>query len=233
MTTQVNKIEKAIKSGTTVRIPVVAKSEKSDDGSVVMVMSTELKDRGGDVMIMDGADISNFKNNPIILWMHLSSPGMFSSDYNEDNALGYGEPFFEDGKLKVKIHFEPADLNTKADKIRRKVEFGTLSAGSIGFIPKEASYGDKEKGEDPNAFYIKKWELLEYSIVTIPMLQNALVERGHSSNVWEDHEDNSSDEILLEMTDKEIEDIFDEIIEDEKLSPSHEGEGYLFNIKIA
>lgn len=148
-----------------------------DGDTIVFTMSDEILDRHETVVKLDGVNLENYKKNPIILWMHQSSSNGFQ-DYNEDNVLGYGEPYFEEGKLKVKIHFESEETtgNVKADKIKRKINFGSLRMGSIGFIPKSGGYGNEKSGEDPEMFYIRELDLLEYSIVAIPSNPNAAAE---------------------------------------------------------
>ena len=87
-----------------------------------------------------------------------------------------GEAFVENNQLIVRITFEPADLNEKADKIFRKLIFGSLHAVSVGFKPTAKGHmGDEERGEDPNVYYYNGQELLEVSVVNIPSNPNALM----------------------------------------------------------
>lgn len=161
-------------------IPITERA-KVNDTVYDFAMSDEIIDRHGTVVKLGGgANIEQYKTNPVVLWMHESSKGMFSESYNPDLILGYGEPFFKNGKLMNKIHFESESTtgNTLAEKVVKKIEFGSIRAGSIGFIPISGSYGEKDMGEDEEIFYIRDWTLLEYSIVTIPSNPNALVENN-------------------------------------------------------
>ena len=75
----------------------------------------------------------------------------------------------------VLITFEPKELNEKADKIFRKLQFGSLHAVSVGFRATAKGHkGDEERGEDPNVYYYNGQELLEVSVVNIPANANAL-----------------------------------------------------------
>ena len=167
-----------IEFGTKVFADLNTITRESDDMGIVFTMSDEVEDRHGTIVKLDKVSLDNYRKNPIILWMHQSSAGHSQNDYNEDNVIGYGEPYFEDGKLKVRINFESEETtgNKKADKIRKKIEFGSLRMGSIGFIPSAGDFGKEDKGENPDIFYIREWELLEYSIVAIPSNPNAAVE---------------------------------------------------------
>lgn len=145
------------------------------------IMSNEVRDRDGDVMKMSGAEIEHYNNNPVVLWMHESRRGPYdASYYNPDLVIGKGRAYVEGNEILNDIEFEPADINPLADKISKKIDFGSLSRGSIGFYPKEAHWGEKTKGEDPDTFYITKWELLEYSIVVIPANPGAGRKEAHT-----------------------------------------------------
>ena len=92
-----------------------------------------------------------------------------------DDVIGKGVAFIEDDKLIVRITFEPKDLNPRADKIFRKLQFGSLHAVSVGFRSTAKGHmGDEERGEDPKVYYYNGQELLEVSVVNIPSNANAL-----------------------------------------------------------
>lgn len=153
-----------------VHAPIQQKLIKAADTTSTaypFVISAEIKDRDGDLVRLAGGDIERYNKNPIVAWMHLTRPYM-SDGYDPDLIIGKGfASYDEDKRLINTIEFEPESLNPLAEKIRQKIDFGSLSAGSMGFIPQDGHFGKKDKGEDPSTFYITKWELLEYSIVTI------------------------------------------------------------------
>src|SRR5690606_29514640 len=95
---------------------------------------------------------------------------------NPDDVIGIGKAFMRDGVLWGSVTFEPEEINPQAEKIRRKVKFGSLKATSVGFIPvknekgEDGQYGRMENGKlvDKETFYFNGQELLEFSIVNIP-----------------------------------------------------------------
>lgn len=132
------------------------------------VISTSKVDRHGTVISGTGWDLSNFRANPIMAFQHNTS----STD--PDDIIGTWDIRVEGGQLIGKPIYEPEELNPKADKIRRKVEHGTLRAVSVGFIPREWHWGDEKKGESRDVLYLDKNELLEVSIVAVPSNPDAL-----------------------------------------------------------
>ncbi len=126
------------------------------------VISTNAVDRHGTVINSEGWDLTKFRSNPIMAYQH----NTHSSD--PDDIIGTWDVRIEGGKLIGKPNYEPAELNAKADKIRRKVEHGTIRAVSVGFIPQEYHWGTRKNGEDPDVLYLDKNELLEVSIVAVP-----------------------------------------------------------------
>src|SRR5215831_18200246 len=137
---------------------------KDENGTFDVIISTEAIDRAGEIVRQDGWDLSNYKNNPIVLWGHdyYSLPiGVCTETYNTTyrgvTALG------------ARGVFLPADINPLAQQVRRMYEYGVKSGynvgctTSVGFIPKEF---------DPeNATIITRAELLEFSFVPIPANQ--------------------------------------------------------------
>ena len=137
--------------------------------SIEFVLSSEAVDRHGTVLRADGWDLSKFRSNPVMAYQHSTH----STD--PDDFIGTWENLrIEDGKLMGTPSFEPVELNEKADKVRRKVEHGTLRSVSVGFIPQSAHWGDKKRNEDPDVLYFDRMELLEVSIVGIPSNPDAV-----------------------------------------------------------
>lgn len=168
----VGDIESRFNTEINATIPVVDRA-KLGENEYVFTMSSEVLDRHGTVIRLSGAKIAEYNKNPIVLLMHKRG----GEGWTVNDIIGKGYAFYEDGLLKNKITFEPRDLNEQADIVRRKIEFGSLSAGSIGFIPHAGSFGDKSRGEDEDIYYIRDWTLLEYSIVAVPSNPTALVEK--------------------------------------------------------
>jgi hypothetical protein len=144
-------------------IEKIKKAEK-DNGTFDVIISTEDVDRAGEIVRQDGWDLTNYKNNPIVLWGHdyYSLPiGVCTETYITEShgvkALGAKGVFF------------PAEVNPLAQQVRRMYDYGIkmgIGAGcttSVGFIPKDFD-GD-------NRNIITKAELLEFSFVPVPANQ--------------------------------------------------------------
>ena len=146
-----------------------------DSRTVEFVASDNSVDSYGTVIPVDKWDLTRFASNGIIGYMHDVYGDSWTKSADPDDVIGKGVAFVEDEKLIVRITFEPADLNEKADKIFRKLQFGSLRAVSVGFRPtKKGHMGDEERGEDPKVYYYAGQELLEVSVVNIPSNANAL-----------------------------------------------------------
>ena len=143
--------------------------------TVEFVASDNSVDSYGTVIPVDKWDLTRFSNNGIIGYMHDVYGDSWTKSADPDDVIGKGVAFIEDDKLIVRITFEPADLNLRADKIFRKLQFGSLHAVSVGFrATKKGHMGDEERGEDPKVYYYAGQELLEVSVVNIPSNANAL-----------------------------------------------------------
>lgn len=140
-----------------------AQIRKQGDNTIEFVLSSEKVDRHGTVIRADAWNLDSFNRNPVMAYQHSTN----STD--PDDFIGTWENVrIEDGKLIGTPAFEPVELNEKADKIRRKVEHGTLRSVSVGFLPEAAHWGDQKRNEDPDVLYFDKVQLLEVSIVGIP-----------------------------------------------------------------
>jgi len=141
----------------------------NDDGSVRFRLTNLQVDRHGEVVIPDGVDLTNFKNNPIVLFGH---------GFETSVPIGKFKPnSFEVTKKYVDgdIIFDDKGLDPFAAMIGDKVRNGFLNMGSIGFVPKTIS-------NDPilpkqTGVTIKEWEPYEFSVVPIPSNTGAAAER--------------------------------------------------------
>ena len=150
---------------------------KVDDEArtVEFVASDNSVDSYGTVLPVDKWDLTRYQNNGIVGYMHDVYGDSWTKSADPDDVIGKGVAFIEDEKLIVRIAFEPKELNEKADKIFRKLQFGSLHAVSVGFRATAKGHkGDEERGEDPNVYYYGGQELLEVSVVNIPSNANAL-----------------------------------------------------------
>ena len=139
------------------------------------VLSTYKKDRHGTVLSQDNWQLDNYRKNPIVAYQHNLSGGL-CSEPNPDNVIGKSVQIdiarnVGDTVLAASAQFEPADMNLLAEKIFRKLLFGSLSRTSVGFRETgEGKFGDGEEaeGRDNETYYFAGQELIEWSIVNIP-----------------------------------------------------------------
>jgi len=128
-------------------------------------------------VLMSGAQLGNFLQNPIMLFMHNRAGGLEPVADNVMLAIGkWYDIRIEGNKLLAKPDFD--DDDEFAQKIQRKVEKGYYNAASIWLDPIDIS-------EDPNLMLpgqigptVTKWGVLEASIVDVPNCRNALAIRN-------------------------------------------------------
>lgn len=135
--------------------------------SVEFVASDESIDSYGTIIPVKNWVLDRFNGNGIIGYQHNL---YWSSD--PDNVIGKGTAWVEDGKLMVRIEFEPKEINELAEKIYQKVLFGSINGVSVGF----SELDERETKEiDGQVVYVfGRCELLEISVVNIPANANAL-----------------------------------------------------------
>jgi len=152
----------------------------SNQYSLGVVSSIDI-DSDGDVVIPKGIDISRYEKNPVVLFNHsLSEP------------IGYAEQLqIQDDKIIAKTRF---GTTPEAQRIHQLVKDKVLRTHSIGFIVQEAvvkgekgfnnlvmniknQFPEKFQPEDLNRInrIVTKALLIEYSIVTVPANENAVI----------------------------------------------------------
>ena len=123
-------------------------------------LSNELKDQHRTIFRMNGGNIADFNDEPIVTYGH---PPMDSTD--PDDIIGTGPAYFQDGKLIGRFYPEEGDDNPKAKKVVSKLRSGLIKSASIVAEIETHSRGAKDKGEDPNLVYFRNWNLLMWGIV--------------------------------------------------------------------
>ena len=154
-------------------VPEIRK-KNTDTRTVTFVASDGSRDSAHTVLNQDGWDLKRFNANPVIGYNHEVYGSWKPEDV--DFVIGKGRAYVEDGKLLVDITFEPADINPLAEKVYKKVLFGSLNAVSVGFLPLgqgEWGKGEEGPGEERETYYYAGQELLEISVVNIPANANA------------------------------------------------------------
>jgi HK97 family phage prohead protease len=120
-------------------------------------------DRGKDFMTPEGWELENYVKNPVILFDHGKDP--------QFGSLPIGKALVvhpEEKGLYAKVQIS-SSKSEKISAVRDLVEEGILKTFSVGFDPKESQ--KSKDGNDVNL--ITKKELLEISIVPIPMNQDS------------------------------------------------------------
>ncbi len=126
-----------------------AEIEKKEDGTFTAIASTEAEDRQGEKVSVDGWDLTNFKNNPILLFMH-------------DHTKPIGKAtrvWIERASGKPKLMFKGV-ISTATDigrGAKQLMEEGVLNSFSVGF-----------RALEMNGNVISKSELYEISLVSVP-----------------------------------------------------------------
>lgn len=147
-----------------------------EERSVVAVISTESVDRDSEVLVPRGMDAENFRKNPVVPWSHQAG------DPPVGKAL-----WVKRGtkRITAKVKFATTE---RAEEVWQLFKGGFLNAFSVGFKPLE---GRRPTPEDIKAnpmlaearFMFTKWELLEFSPVTVPANAEALAQAIKSKSI--------------------------------------------------
>lgn len=135
--------------------------------TIVALVSTATADRMGESLNPDGADLTNFKKNPIVLFAHnYTMPPIGKALWIKKTAEG----------IMSKVQFASTQM---AQEIFELYKGGFMRAFSVGFLPDVKHIEDfpDEKcndGKKKPKRRFNKWELLEYSCVPVPANPEAL-----------------------------------------------------------
>lgn len=133
----------------------IEKASKLAEGEVEFVVSTGAWDSHGERINVDGIDLKDFKKNPVVLWGH--------DGFNLPIAKAT-KIWKEGNKLMARAQFYLKD--DFANKVYNYIVDGYLKAVSIGGMV-------QEWGSD--GLTISKMLMKEFSVVSIPANQEALV----------------------------------------------------------
>jgi len=129
------------------------------EGEKVFIASTDVEDRQGESINVEGWDLADYKKNPVVLWSHNPM----------EPAIGTSKVGFKNINGKKALIFTPV-FHKKSDLsklISELVDDGVIKASSVGFLPVES------EGDWNDRRYLKQ-KLLEISIVNVPANQEAL-----------------------------------------------------------
>lgn len=138
------------------------KENRAEDGKqnrYTFTISTGSVDRHGTRVDPQGGDFAAFMQNPVVLFNH-----------NYDRIIGRALSVQVRGD-KVVAQMEFDTENEFAREKMGQVDRNYLKATSIGFIVKEWTFN-----EEDDVYEIKQWELVEFSIVTVPSNRESLIE---------------------------------------------------------
>lgn len=139
-----------------------------------LIFTTEVLDRHGTIKRVDGAQLKNFKKNPVYLWAHNSG---FAGELPPIGTVKKIVKKNDQPRLVGGVLFDQEDEFARF--IESKFIRGFLNATSIGFIPLEwESIVERSKDgrEELIGYDITKYELLEASAVPVPSDFKALKE---------------------------------------------------------
>jgi HK97 family phage prohead protease len=124
------------------------------------VLTSETPDRVGDIVVLDGLSLKNFKENPVALVHHNSG----------DFPVGAWKNIRRQGDvLLADLHLAAKGTSRVADLARSLIEQGILRAVSIGFRAMKA------EPIQPRGIKFFESELLEASLVSVPMNPRAVL----------------------------------------------------------
>lgn len=140
------------------------KEFNEQDLTVVHFISTEKRDRGGDILYADGMKILG---RPVVLFQHGWNDEVGLEPIAKNIWLKPGELKKEKG-IMAKTKFYPDELGKR---LWKKNIDGYMPNWSVGWRPLEEPEVINERGMETRHIY--SWELLEYSICSIPMQPDA------------------------------------------------------------
>jgi HK97 family phage prohead protease len=139
---------------------VVHKTVSKETKGTDFILSDPTVDRYGDIILSDGWELKNFKQNPIALFAHRS-----------DFPIGKWQNLrVSDNALRGTLELAPKGTSDRIDEIHRLVDADILRAVSVGFTPIQSK---PRPGDEFGTIYIRQ-ELVECSIVTVPANPSAL-----------------------------------------------------------
>lgn len=146
----------------------VKELQKQDEGKEYdfeMVITTETRDRHGEIIKQDGLDIENYMKAPVVLYGHFHTIW----DLREGTPIvGYTDEIIKDPETKQTIargRFVPKGFSQIADQVRTLYEAG---------MPMPASVGIRVFDYDVENETIMRSELVEWSFVEIAANPDAI-----------------------------------------------------------
>lgn len=147
-----------------------------DDRIVEFMINTANTDREGEIMLPLGAQLDNYKKNPVVLWDHNPAIPPIGRTVKISRSK-HG--------LKAKVQFAET---WRADEIYNLIKNGFLNTASVGYLTQKSIKRNEAGWKDiaiklaqdgypitkQTKRILTKWELLEWSVVPVPSNPNAL-----------------------------------------------------------
>lgn len=144
---------------------------------VIAAESTGSAHRNGYMYDWSNWQLDSFNANPIVGYQHNVYGDNMCLAPNPDDVIAKATAWMDTYKGKRSIvseaEFEPAELNPTAEKIFQKIQFGSLTAVSVGVLPT----GEITKTSSPDRgvlYSMPGQTLVEWSVVHIPADPDAL-----------------------------------------------------------
>lgn len=128
-----------------------------------LIITATAPDRDKEVVVASGAHVEDFAANPIVLFSHMTTEPVANAT----------ELVLREDEIEAEIEFFQPDESPKAQELFLLYSRGKMRAASIGFLPISVTDRKLVEGQEGRAFL--EWELLEFSLVAIPSLPEALV----------------------------------------------------------
>src|SRR3990167_5032253 len=167
-----------------------------DKLQVEFIISSYRRDDYGTRFDPMGADLSQYKLNPIVLYRHMRDGG----EYTLPIARGLIETLSIDAdeKMHMVAEFTPEETFPFGFQVYKLVRDGFLNMASVGAqILEEELIEEGEEGLKVKTIVFTKWKLFEWSVVPIGANNDALVASREKSGVEEAEEKSKEISIFL------------------------------------
>lgn len=155
--------------GFNAKTAVLKEEDEPDTRQMQFSISSQAVDRDGDTVAVEGWDLKNYRDNPVVLFGH---------DYWNNEAPVVGKSlseFVHDGRLKSMMEFTPKGTTKLADTLHDLYSKGFMHATSVGFIARDFDLVEDDPGR-PFGIDFTSQELVEYSLVPVPSNPEAMSE---------------------------------------------------------
>lgn len=133
-------------------------------------ISCDVEDREGDILEPSGVVTDHYQKNPVVLWSH---------DYfRPPIGKTLGMEVTLDNRLTADVEFANTPF---AQELKMLVDEGFLRSASVGFDP--ITWEDRTVQRGGYGRRYTKWELLEWSLVSVPSNPLALVVAAKSKGL--------------------------------------------------